>query len=88
MGQDRTEVVIDGLSLSIQDVVDVARKRLPVRLAPEAILRVKQCRAVVDRLVESETKVYGLTTGFGSKRDIFIERAEVRQLQKNLKNPS
>jgi len=84
MGQDRTEVVIDGLSLSIQDVVDVARKRLPVRLDSEAVLRVKQCRAVVDRLVESETKVYGLTTGFGSKRDIFIERAEVRQLQKNL----
>jgi len=84
MSEERKEVVIDGLSLSIQDVVDVARRRLPVRLSDDAIHRVRQCRAVVDRLVESGTKVYGLTTGFGSKRDVFIERAEVRQLQKNL----
>ena len=80
----RKEVIIDGLSLSIQDVVNVARKRFHVRLDEDAIVRVRRCRAVVDRLVESETKVYGLTTGFGSKRDVFIKRAEVRQLQKNL----
>ena len=78
------EVVIDGLSLTIEEVVAVARRRVPVRLSDGAIQRVQQCRAVVDRLVESETKVYGLTTGFGSKRDVFIEKAEVRQLQRNL----
>ena len=71
------EVVIDGLSLTIEEVVAVARRRVPVRLSAGAIQRVQQCRAVVDCLVESETKVYGLTTGFGSKRDVFIEKAEV-----------
>ena len=39
MSAERREVVIDGLSLSIQDVVDVARRRLPVRLSPDAVQR-------------------------------------------------
>ena len=36
----RKEVVIDGLSLSIQDVVNVARKRFHVRLDEDAVVRV------------------------------------------------
>jgi histidine ammonia-lyase len=75
---------IDGLSLTTADVVAVARERVQVRLADSARRRVERCRAVVDKLVESETKVYGLTTGFGSKRDVFIQRSEVLILQENL----
>jgi histidine ammonia-lyase len=79
-----TEVVIDGLHLTVEQVVEVARGRARVRLASAARARVERCRAVVDTLLESGTKVYGLTTGFGSKRDVFIDRSEVRQLQRNL----
>ncbi|NUN12084.1 MAG: aromatic amino acid lyase [Myxococcales bacterium] len=78
------EIVIDGLSLSIEDVVDVSRRRATVSLSNEARRRMERCRAVVDRLVESGTKVYGLTTGFGSKRDVFIDPQEARELQRNL----
>jgi len=77
-------VEIDGESLSIEDVVAVARHRVKVRLSSAAKKKMDRCRAVVDLLVESETKVYGLTTGFGSKRDVFIERDEVLELQRNL----
>lgn len=83
-GDPSADVVIDGLHLSIEQVVQVARYRARVRLCPLARRRVERCRAVIDTLVASGTKVYGLTTGFGSKRDVFIEAAEVRQLQKNL----
>ena len=79
-----SEVEIDGLHLTIEDVVAVARGRQRVSLADSARVRIQRCRAVVERLVESETKVYGLTTGFGSKRDVFIKRDEVLQLQRNL----
>src|SRR5438067_1132487 len=34
--------------------------------------KVARCRAVVDKLLEGRAVVYGLTTGFGSLRDILI----------------
>lgn len=77
-------VIINGHDLTVEQVVAVARYRARVELDPAARARVERCRAVVDRLLESETKVYGLTTGFGSKRDVFIGRSEVQQLQRNL----
>lgn len=75
---------IDGQSLRLKDVVEVARLRRRVRIAPEALLRTERCRAVVDRLVEHNVPVYGLTTGFGSKRNVFISREDTKTLQHNL----
>jgi histidine ammonia-lyase len=78
------EVVLDGRSLTLEQVVAVARYRARVRLDPEAERRVALARAVVDRLVEDRAKVYGLNTGFGSKRNILIEEEELAHLQRNL----
>jgi histidine ammonia-lyase len=78
------EVVLDGRSLSLEEIVAVARYRARVRLDPAAARRVGCSRAVVERLVADRAKVYGLTTGFGSKRDILIEPEELGQLQENL----
>lgn len=78
------EVVLDGTSLTVEQVVDVARHGCPVRLSEDAAHRIRRCRAVVDVLVERGVKVYGLTTGFGSKRDVVIDGADVRRLQTNL----
>jgi histidine ammonia-lyase len=82
---DRIETVdIDGLNLTIEQVVAVARYRARVRLAEAARRRIRFARDVVERLVDSRAKVYGLTTGFGSKRDTLIGRDELEQLQLNL----
>lgn len=78
------EVVLDGFTLTIEQVIDVARHGCPVRLADEAVVRIQRGRAVVDVLVERGVKVYGLTTGFGSKRDVVIDGPDVRRLQMNL----
>lgn len=75
---------IDGQSLRLKDVIEVARMRRRVRIAPEAMRRTERCRAVVDRLVEHNVPVYGLTTGFGSKRNVFISREDTKTLQHNL----
>ena len=77
-------VVLTGKSLTIDQVVAVARFRVPVSVAPEARDRVRKCRAMVDHLVSRGVKVYGLTTGFGSKRDVFIDPTQTIQLQANL----
>lgn len=77
-------LLLDGASLTIPDVVAVARKRRRVAIAPAARERVTRCRVLVDVLLAAGRKVYGLTTGFGQLRDVMIPAEDARQLQLNL----
>jgi histidine ammonia-lyase len=77
-------VVLDGDNLTMEDVAAVARQYAPVAIAPEAMRRVACCRGVVEKLLDAEAVVYGLTTGFGSLRDVRIARENVQKLQQNL----
>ena len=77
-------VALDGESLSIADVVRVARDDVRVRLAPAAVRKMKRSRRIVDDLVADNAIAYGITTGFGEFAHVRISRAQVRQLQTNL----
>lgn len=77
-------VVIDGESLSITDVVSVARNYEEVELSPEARKRVMRCRDFVESLVAAEKVVYGVTTGFGAFDSVFISKEQSDKLQENL----
>ena len=81
-------VVLDGGPLSIRDVARVARATLiaPVRveLAPEALAKVAESRAVVERALASGNAVYGLNTGFGSLSRVRIEHSRACELQRNI----
>ena len=77
-------VVLDGERLSVEEVVEVARHRRRVVLAPEARHRIACCRAMVEVLLDTREKVYGLTTGFGRLRDVAIDIDDVARLQTNL----
>src|SRR3954468_13037825 len=79
-----TAVVLDGHSLTLDDVVAVAVKRAPVELAPAARARMAQANAVVAALVESGAVAYGVTTGFGKLSEIAIPPARLGELQVNL----
>ena len=50
-----TAVVLDGHSLTLDDVVAVAVRRAPVELAPTARVRMEQANAVVAALMYSPT---------------------------------
>lgn len=77
-------LVINGKDLGLQDVVNVARFGCKVSLADEAKERVLQSRNYIDKLVQEERKVYGITTGFGKFSDVRISKSETELLQKNL----
>ncbi|QZY54238.1 histidine ammonia-lyase [Crassaminicella profunda] len=77
-------VLINGNDLTLQDVVNVARKNFSVVLTDEALEKVKKSRAFVDKLVEEESVVYGITTGFGKFSDVVISKDEAKDLQRNL----
>ncbi|MBI4759414.1 MAG: histidine ammonia-lyase [Chloroflexi bacterium] len=78
-------VTIDGRKLTIDEVVVVAREaKTQVALAEEAKARIQRSRQLVERLVESQTVVYGITTGFGALKGRFISPEHSQELQRNL----
>ena len=79
-----TTVFLNGKSLTLQDVVNVARKGCKVEIAPEAKEQIKECSQAVKEWVDEGRVVYGVTTGFGDLASVVIPRDKGRQLQENL----
>jgi histidine ammonia-lyase len=78
------EIVLDGLSLTLTDVVRVAREGYGVRLGESAVSAVKEANALVERWATSDQVVYGVTTGFGDLASVKISPRDRRTLQENL----
>jgi histidine ammonia-lyase len=76
--------LIDGDSLSLEDLERIAVEGGEVGIAPAARERMLRSRAVVERAVESGQVVYGVTTGFGRLSEVAIEREKLAELQVNL----
>ena len=79
-----TALGIDGNSLTLADVVLVARNRAPVTLDDQARARMQRVRDIVDRKLASGEAVYGVNTGFGKLSDVAIPADRLKDLQVNL----
>ena len=77
-------VRLDGESLTVEDVVAVAREDAPVEIADAAREAVRTSRGRVEDVLDSDEAVYGITTGFGELVDERIPRSAVDELQANL----
>jgi histidine ammonia-lyase len=77
-------LLIDGASLTIDDVYRVAVERAPVALAEAARARVITSRRIVDDLVRRREVVYGVTTGFGKLSEVSVPPERLAELQVNL----
>lgn len=77
-------ILLDGSSLTLEQIGDIADRRAEAGLAPAAAARVRAARAVVDRMAGGEAPVYGINTGFGSLADVRIAREALSALQVNL----
>lgn len=75
---------IDGASLTLEEVIRVARFGEKVEITDAARANVQKSRDYIDKLVAEERVVYGITTGFGKFSDVHISREETEHLQKNL----
>ena len=79
-----TPVVLDGTSLSPEDVVAVARRDAPVTLADAARAVMQRGADVVARLADSDEPAYGVSTGFGSLATVRIPVDRREELQRAL----
>ena len=77
-------IIIDGKSLTPEQVIRVARDNELVTISPEAMGAVANARAYVDRKLSEGAVIYGLTTGFGKFSDTVISVEETAALQRNL----
>ena len=93
-------LLLDGSSLTIEDLVRVARDPRPqVEISEEAFARVrnswsqieqlaKKYREGFERLQQGEdvhpVLEYGVTTGFGEFKDIAVSPSDLEQLQRNI----
>jgi len=80
----QNEVLIDGNSLTLEQVAAVARDRAPVSVAPHARTRARTTRRVVEELVSQRAVAYGVTTGFGKLSEVAIPPDRLAELQVNL----
>jgi len=77
-------ITVTGYNLTIEDVVAVARRNEKVVLAPEAIERIKKCRAFLLRKIEKGEAMYGVNTGIGELSEIRLDEKQTAEFQKYL----
>ncbi len=70
--------------MRLDDLGDVARRRVRVALAPSARRAMSASRRAVERAVRKGERVYGITTGFGRFADVAIPPDRLEELQRNL----
>lgn len=75
---------IDGNSLNMDEVIRVSRHYEPVEMSEAGRHQVEASRSVVEKLLNSENPVYGISTGFGDLSRIWISPEEREKLQRNL----
>lgn len=77
-------VLIDGESLSVEDVVAVARENAFVVIPEPVKEKVCKCRLVLENLMKERKVIYGVTTGFGALGNVAVNPEDFRKLQINL----
>src|SRR5215831_7743389 len=77
-------IVLDGSSLTIEQLVAIADSGAQVALSAEARDRVRASRQVVEARARGDEAAYGINTGFGSFAEVKIAPDALNLLQLNL----
>ena len=77
-------ICLNGSALTIEKLTAIARCGEKVELAPDALERIKVCRAMLeDKLARHET-MYGTNTGIGEFSEKILSDEEVKEFQRYL----
>src|SRR5256886_15444556 len=77
-------VTLDGRSLSIQDVVAVARHGASVSIAPRALDAGRASRRTLEEAIAGGATIYGGITSFGKHAHVRIATERALPIQLNL----
>ena len=77
-------VSLDGSRLTLDDLADVAARRVRAGLSPSARRAIVAARRTVERALARGERAYGINTGFGLFADVAIGPEDIEALQRNL----
>jgi len=77
-------IALDGKSLTIAKLVDVARNNQTLEVTKEAWGRIKDCRKMLQKKIEAHETMYGITTGIGEFSEVTLNPEQTEEFQKLL----
>jgi len=77
-------IILDGSNLTIEKIVEIARFNKKVELHPEALERIKVCRSMLEKKIQSGEIMYGVNTGIGEFSEVVLDDEQIKQFQKYL----
>lgn len=77
-------IVLDGSTLTIENLVNIARFNEKVELSSEALDRIKTCRVMLEEKLKAREIMYGTNTGIGEFSEKILTDEQVMQFQRYL----
>jgi histidine ammonia-lyase len=77
-------VIIDGNSLKVSDVENVAFAKIRVQLAESGRRAMQASRDYIESCITRGETMYGVNTGFGAFSKVRIDENQIEELQRNL----
>ncbi len=79
-------ITVGNVSLSIEDVLDVASRRKLISLDrdPAYVAKIRAGEALLNRILEEEGVIYGVTTGYGDSCTTTVPASLIEELPLNL----
>jgi len=80
----KDQIVLRGSGFQLEDLVQIARNDVGIKISHQAESRINKARHLIDRWVKEGERIYGVTTGFGALSDVNISYEDTKKLQKNI----
>jgi histidine ammonia-lyase len=77
-------IVLDGSTLTVEKMVAISRHKEKIELHPEALERIKACRAMIEKKIQAREVMYGINTGIGEFSEVILDDEQVKDFQKYL----
>ena len=77
-------IVLEGSSLTIEKLVQIARFNEKIKLHPEALKRIEKCRKMLEKKINAKEIMYGVNTGIGEFSEVVLSDEQVKDFQKYL----
>ena len=77
-------IILDGSSLTIEKLVNIARDGEKVELGWDALERIRACRLMLEDKIRAREIMYGVNTGIGEFSEVVLTDEQVEQFQRYL----
>jgi len=77
-------VIIDSSGLTIEKLTNIARYFEKIKLHPDALKRIKECRAMLENKIKAHEIMYGVNTGIGEFSEVVLNDNQIKDFQKYL----